>query len=70
MVAEAYENRQMTTQEALAEFERFAEDRNNETIDRERLDLDENAYAVYKVLQEGMREPTFQRKHALKSSTA
>ena len=46
-VAEAYENRQMTTQEALAEFERFAET----AIDRERLDLDENAYAVYKVLQ-------------------
>ena len=47
VVAEAYENRQMTTQEALAEFERFAET----AIDRERLDLDENAYAVYKVLQ-------------------
>ena len=46
-VAEAYENRQMTTQEALAEFEKFAET----AIDRERLDLDENAYAVYKVLQ-------------------
>ena len=46
-VAEAYENRQMTTQEALTEFERFAET----AIDRERLDSDENAYAVYKVLQ-------------------
>lgn len=46
-VAEAYENRQMTTQEALVEFERMAE----AAIDRERLDLDENAYAVYKILQ-------------------
>ena len=46
-VAEAYECRQMTTQEALAEFERMAES----AIDRERLDLDENAYAVYKILQ-------------------
>lgn len=46
-VAEAYENRQMTTQEALVEFERMAE----AAIDRERLDLDENTYAVYKILQ-------------------
>ena len=47
VVAEAYENQQMSTQQALAEFERFAET----AIDRERLDLDENAYAVYKILQ-------------------
>ena len=57
-VAEAYENRQMSTQEALAEFQRIAEDRNNETIERERLDLDHNAYAVYKVLQEATRTVT------------
>ena len=57
-VAEAYENRQMSTQEALAEFQRIAEDRNNETIERERLDLDHNAYAVYKVLQEVTEEVT------------
>ena len=51
-VAEAYENRQMTTQEALAEFERFAEECNQATIETVRLNLDDNAYAIYKVLQE------------------
>ncbi len=51
VVAEAYENRQMTTQEALAEFERFAEECNQATIETVRLNLDDNAYAIYKVLQ-------------------
>ena len=60
----------MSTQEALAEFERFAEECNQATIETARLNLDDNAYAIYKVLQEGMREPTFQRKHALEISTA
>ena len=57
-VAEAYENRQMTTQEALAEFERFAEECNQATIETERLNLDDNAYAIYKVLQEVYETPS------------
>ena len=57
-VAEAYENRQMTTQEALAEFERFAEECNQATIETARLNLDDNAYAIYKVLQEATRAVT------------
>ena len=57
-VAEAYENRQMTTQEALAEFQRIAEDLNRETIERERLGLDLNAYAVYTVLKQVSEEVT------------
>lgn len=57
-VAEAYENRQMTTQEALAKLQRIAEDRNSETVERRRLNLDHNAYAVYKVLQEVTRSVT------------
>ena len=51
VVAEAYENRQMSTQEALAEFEKFAEECNQATIETVRLNLDDNAYAIYKVLQ-------------------
>ena len=50
-VSEAYENRQVSTQEALAEFERFAEECNQATIETARLNLDDNAYAIYKVLQ-------------------
>ena len=57
-VAEAYENRQITTQEALAEFERFAEECNQATIETARLNLDVNAYAIYKVLQEATRSVT------------
>ncbi len=57
-VMEAYENRQISTQEALAQFERFIEECNKSTIERERLDLDENAYAIYKVLQEATRTVT------------
>ena len=57
-VAEAYENRQMTTQEALAQFQRIAEDLNNETNERERLGLDLNAYAVYTVLKKVSEEVT------------
>ena len=42
----------MTTQEALAEFEKFAEDvRSSDNRNRATRTLDENAYAVYKVLQ-------------------
>ena len=41
----------MSTQEALAEFERFAEECNQATIETARLNLDDNAYAIYKVLQ-------------------
>ena len=57
-VAEAYENRQITTREALAEFERFAEECNQATIETARLNLDVNAYAIYKVLQEATRSVT------------
>ena len=58
VVAEAYENRQMSTQQALAEFERFAEECNQATIETVRLNLDDNAYAIYKVLQEATRTVT------------
>ena len=50
-VAEAYENRQLTTQQALIEFEKLAEENNQASIERAELKLDENAYAIYKVLK-------------------
>ncbi len=57
-VAEAYENRQITTQEALAEFERLAADCNQATIESAQLNLDEKAYAIYKALQKVTRSVT------------
>ena len=42
----------VTTQEALAEFERFAEDvQSSDNRNRATETLDDNAYAIYKVLQ-------------------
>ena len=49
-LAEAYENRQLTTQQALAAYEQFAAECEQETSDHARLNLNENAYAVYKIL--------------------
>ena len=48
---EAYENRQLITQEALAAFEKLAEEYTEASRERAQMDLDENAYAVYKVLE-------------------
>ena len=66
-VAEAYENRQITTQQALAAFEKFAEEREQETSERARLNLDENAYAIYKVLEGYAEDITPEQARALNS---
>ena len=50
-LAADYENRQLTTQEALAAYEQLATEREQETAERARLNLDGNAYAVYKALE-------------------
>ena len=50
-LTEAYENRQLITQEALAEFEKLADEYTQASSERAQMDLDENAYAVYKVLE-------------------
>ena len=46
-----YENRQMSTREALAEFEKLAEEYVQADSERERMGLDGNAYAILKTLQ-------------------
>ena len=50
-LAEAYENRQLTTQQALTEFEKLADEYAQASSERAQMNLDENAYAVYKVLE-------------------
>ena len=50
-VAEAYENRQLTTQQVLIEFGELAEGYTRASIERSQMDLDENAYAVYTILK-------------------
>ena len=50
-LTEAYENGQLQTQEALAAFEKLAEEYTEASRERAQMNLDENAYAVYTVLK-------------------
>ena len=50
-VAEAYENRQVATQDVLAEFRKLAEEYARAARESDRLDLDDNTFAVYTVLK-------------------
>jgi type I restriction enzyme, R subunit len=47
-LAEAYEDRQLTTQQALLEFEKLAQEATEADAERQRLGLDENTFAIYK----------------------
>ena len=51
-LTEAYENRQKSTQEVLAAYEELVEGCERASSERDRMNLDENAYAVYTVLKE------------------
>lgn len=46
-LADAYEERQMSTQQALIEFEKLAQQCVDAEAERERLSLDANTYAIY-----------------------
>ena len=50
-LTEAYENLQLTTQQALTEFEKLADEYTQASRERAQMNLDENAYAVYTVLE-------------------
>ncbi len=50
-IAERYENGQLATQEALAAYWQLIEKYEQETIERAQLNLDENAYAIYKEVE-------------------
>ena len=48
---EKYENRQLTTQQVLAAYEELVKKCERASSERTRMNLDENAFAVYKVLE-------------------
>ena len=50
-IAERYESGQLVTQEALAAYWELIEKYERETLERAQLNLDENAYAIYKVVE-------------------
>jgi type I restriction enzyme, R subunit len=49
-LAEAYEDRQLTTRQALLEFEKLASEATEADAERQRLGLDENTFAIYKTV--------------------
>ena len=51
-IAEAYENRQRTTQEVLVEYRKLVEECERASSEQIRMNLDDNGYAVYTVLKE------------------
>lgn len=51
-LAEAYEDRQLSTQQALLEFERLAREAVDADAQRQKLELDENSFAIYKTVGE------------------
>ena len=55
-VAEAYENRQMATQDVLAEFRRLTEEYASAARESEQLGMDENTFAVYTVLKNAIED--------------
>ena len=64
-VTEAYENRQLTTQDVLAEFRRLAEEYAQAARDSQQMDLDENTFAVYTVLKNAIGDVTPQQARAV-----
>ncbi len=49
-LAEAYEDRRLTTQQALLEFEKLAREATEADAERQRLGLDENTFAIHKTV--------------------
>ena len=57
-LAQAYEDRQLTTQQTLFEFERLAQEYVTSQSQRQQMGADENTFAIFKALQATM--PNFQ----------
>ena len=64
-VTEAYENRQLTTQDVLAEFRKLAEEYARAARESEQLDLDANTFAVYTVLKNAIGDITSEQARAV-----
>jgi type I restriction enzyme R subunit len=50
-LAAHYEDRQLTTQQVLAAFEQLAQEYIESDAERQRLGLDANAFAIYRILR-------------------
>ncbi|MCG9131163.1 HsdR family type I site-specific deoxyribonuclease [Candidatus Poribacteria bacterium] len=55
-VAEAYENRQMATQDVLTEFRRLAEETSRAAREQNQMGMDQNTYAVYTILRNAIED--------------
>ncbi len=64
-ITAAYENRQLSTQDVLARFIELAEKYARAARERDRLGLDENAFAVYTVLKDVMKDVTPEQARAV-----
>ena len=64
-LTEAYENRQLTTQEVLAAYRELVEECERASSEQNRMNLDDNGYAVYTVLKEFEEDITPERVRAL-----
>jgi len=64
-VAEAYENCQLATQDVLAEFRKLAEEYARAARESDQLGLDENAFAVYTVLNNVVADVTPEQARAV-----
>ena len=64
-LAERYEDGLLATQEALAAFEKLAEEYTHAAREQVQMNLDENAYAVYTILKEFTEDITPERVRAL-----
>ena len=63
--AEAYENRQLTTQDLLAELMRTAKEYATAAREQEQMGLDDNSFAVYTVLRSTIRDVTPEQAQAV-----
>ena len=64
-IAEAYENRQVVTQNTLAEFMRLAEECVLAAREQEQMDLDDNSFAVYTTLRNTIGDVTPEQARAV-----
>jgi type I restriction enzyme R subunit len=51
-LAEDYDDRQLTTRQALIQFEKLAREATDADAERQRLGLDENSFAIHKIVAE------------------
>ena len=65
-VAEAYESRQLATQDVLAEFRKLAEEYAHAAArESDQLGLDENTFAIYTVLKDVIENVTSEQAQAV-----